>query len=62
MTYVDSRLAENPRRLSKTLTGELENVRAARNGDYRILFHLDDDPLVIWITAIDHRAHVYRSR
>ena len=60
MTFVDQRLAANPRRLSKPLTGELGHLRSARNGDYRVLFRLDDDPDVIWVVRVDHRANVYR--
>lgn len=30
-------LPENPARLSKPLTGELEGLRSARRGDYRVL-------------------------
>jgi mRNA interferase RelE/StbE len=62
MTYVDHRLAENPERLSKPLSGELAYLRSARNGDYRLLFRLTDDPAVRWIAHVDHRAHAYRSR
>jgi mRNA-degrading endonuclease RelE of RelBE toxin-antitoxin system len=66
MTYVESRLAVNPRRLSKALTGELEGLHTARNGDYRILLRIDDGiddgPPSIWIIHVDHRAHIYRPR
>lgn len=62
MTYVDHRLAGNPHRLSKALSGELAHLRSARNGDYRILFRLDDDRTVLWIIRVDHRAHAYRTR
>jgi mRNA interferase RelE/StbE len=62
LVYVDERLAENPHRLSKPLAGELHGNRTARNGDYRILLRVDDDPQIIWILRVDHRAHVYRSR
>ncbi|MEO6204360.1 MAG: type II toxin-antitoxin system RelE/ParE family toxin [Mycobacteriales bacterium] len=62
LVYVDERLAENPLRLSKPLEGELRGQRTARNGDYRILFRVDDDSLVLWILHVDHRAHVYRPR
>lgn len=61
MTYVDARLAVNRQR-SKPLAGELESLRTARNGDYRILLRIDDDDSVIWIIRVDHRAHTYRPR
>ena len=60
MTYVDHRLAEHPLRLSKQRSVDLADLRSARNGDYRVLFRLDDDAATIWIVRIDHRAHAYR--
>ncbi|HET6210939.1 MAG TPA: type II toxin-antitoxin system RelE/ParE family toxin [Jatrophihabitans sp.] len=62
LAYVDDRLAENPHRLSKPLAGELRGKRSARNGDYRVLFSIDDDRQIIWIIRVDHRAHGYRPR
>jgi mRNA-degrading endonuclease RelE of RelBE toxin-antitoxin system len=62
MVYVDERLAENPQRLSKPLEGDLRGQRSARNGDYRILLRVDDDPGIVWVIYVDHRAHVYRPR
>ena len=62
MTYVDQRLAENPQRLGKPLSGELAHLRSARNGDYRVLFRVTEDPAVIWIGRVDHRAHAYRPQ
>lgn len=62
LTYVDHRLAENPERLSKPLSGELAHLRSARNGDYRVLFWLSAHPAVLSIVHVDHRAHAYRPR
>ena len=62
LAYVDGRLAADPRRLSKPLDGDLAGLCTARNGDYRILLRIDDDPAAIWIIHVDHRAHVYRPR
>ena len=62
MTYIDNRLAENPYRLSRPLSAELAHLRGARNGDYRVLFRLDDEHAILWIIRVDHRAHAYRPR
>lgn len=62
LTYVEARLAENPLRLSEPLTAELDGLRGARNGDYRVLFRSDEGHGVLWIIHIAHRAHVYRPR
>jgi len=61
LTYVDHRLAVNPHRLSKELGGDLQGLRSARNGDYRVLLRIDDAEAIIWIVHVDHRARVYRS-
>ena len=56
-----SRLAENP------LTAP--NVKALahggfrlRVGDYRILYNIDDEVLVILVVKVGHRRDVYRNR
>lgn len=49
-------------RLSKAMHHELAHVRSARNGDYRVLFRLDDPANTVWVLHIDHRAHIYRRR
>jgi mRNA interferase RelE/StbE len=52
-------LAYNPRPPScKKLTGE-EKYRI-RSGNYRILFIIEDDILIIYIVKIGHRRDVYR--
>lgn len=58
--FITVPLAENPQRLSKPLRGELEKLRTARRGDYRVLFRIDEPGHFILITRIDHRAHAYR--
>jgi mRNA interferase RelE/StbE len=62
LVYVDERLAHNPHRLSKPLTGQLRGTRTARNGDYRLLLRIDEDSETVGILHVDHRAHSYRLR
>lgn len=54
-------LPENPARLSKPLTGELEGLRSARRGDYRVLLWIDEDTSTVVIVRVAHRADVYRT-
>jgi mRNA-degrading endonuclease RelE of RelBE toxin-antitoxin system len=61
VVYVDERLALNPMRLSKDLGGSFDGMRAARTGDFRVLFTLELDK-VLYVVRIDHRAHLYRHR
>jgi mRNA interferase RelE/StbE len=62
IVYVEERLTQDPRRLSKELAGEFAGIRSARNGDYRVLFRMDADDEILWILRVQHRAHLYRSR
>lgn len=52
-------LADNPRPHDcKKLSGE-EKYRI-RSGNYRILYLIEDDVLIIYIVKIGHRRNVYR--
>ena len=59
--FIGSPLAQNPRRLSKPLRDQLEGVRSARRGDYRILLRIDEENHTILVIDIDHRAHLCRT-
>jgi mRNA interferase RelE/StbE len=52
-------LAENPRPIgSVKLTGK-EQYRL-RQGNYRILYSIEDDVLIIYIVKIGHRKDIYK--
>ena len=53
-------ITDNPHRAGKPLTGELEGLRSARRGDYRIICEIIEDEAVVAIHRIQHRRHVYR--
>lgn len=46
--------------MSKPLRGEFDGLRAARRGDYRVLFSLDEATSTLLVMRIAHRADVYR--
>ena len=53
-------LAENPRpRGSQKLAGEAERYRI-RQGAYRIVYSVDDEPRTVTVVKIGHRRDVYR--
>lgn len=62
VAFVFGSLASNPRRRGKPLQGELEGRWAARRGDYRIVYRLDEDTKTMYVLRIGHRADVYRPR
>jgi mRNA interferase RelE/StbE len=62
VAFVFGSLAEDPKRRGKPLRGELIGRWAARRGDYRIVYRLDDDTKVMYVLKIARRADVYRMR
>lgn len=55
-------LLENPHRVGHSLRRELQGLRAARRGPYRVVYEIDDAKGLVRVLRIDHRADVYRSR
>ncbi|MGL4745285.1 MAG: type II toxin-antitoxin system RelE family toxin [Dermatophilaceae bacterium] len=58
--FVTIVLPTNPARMSKPLGGDLDGLRSARRGDYRVLLRLDDARRVVILHRVAHRAQVYR--
>ncbi|HRI62554.1 MAG TPA: type II toxin-antitoxin system RelE/ParE family toxin [Saprospiraceae bacterium] len=55
-------LEENPRPPGcKKLVGE-ENAWRIRIGDYRVLYEIQDQVLIVRVVDIDHRKDVYKKR
>ena len=46
-----------PRGCEELVGGERYRVR---QGDYRIVYSIEDDQLIIWIVKVGHRRDVYR--
>ncbi len=53
------RLAKNPF-LGKVLKGDLRGLRRLRVGDYRVIYEVRDDVLVVLVIRVAHRRDVYR--
>jgi mRNA interferase RelE/StbE len=54
-----SALSQDPRPVgSEKLTG-MERYRI-RQGDYRIVYQVQDDRLEVWVVKVGHRRDVYR--
>ncbi|MEO6880255.1 MAG: type II toxin-antitoxin system RelE/ParE family toxin [Mycobacteriaceae bacterium] len=58
--FVTVTLPENPLRLTKPLVEELDGLRSARRGDYRVLVRVNEVRRVVLVVRIAHRAQAYR--
>lgn len=52
--------ADDPKKLDKTLKGNLKNYWRYRVGDYRIIAEINDDEIEILIINIGHRKDIYK--
>lgn len=57
--FIAGPLAENPKRVGKPLRAPLAPLWSARRGDYRILYRIEDQRLVVQVVTIEHRRDVY---
>jgi mRNA-degrading endonuclease RelE of RelBE toxin-antitoxin system len=62
LTALKGTIRENPPRLGTKLVGELDGLYSARRGDYRIIYDIIDDPKMVVVHRIQHRAEAYRSQ
>ncbi len=61
--FITSTLVEDPYRLGKRLLlPPYRDTWSARRGAYRVLYEIDEERQIVTVTAIEHRADVYRSR
>jgi mRNA interferase RelE/StbE len=55
-------LADNPRPAGvKALQGQ-KGLFRLRVGDYRVIYHIHDEQLLVLVIKIGHRREVYRAR
>lgn len=54
-------LAAEPYRVGKPLRFELEGFWSARRGQYRVIYSIHDDRVLVRVVRISHRADVYRT-
>ncbi|NTW41722.1 MAG: type II toxin-antitoxin system RelE/ParE family toxin [Cellulomonadaceae bacterium] len=58
--FVNGPLAENPHRVGKQLVRDLAGYWSARRGQYRVIYVINDDEVLVTVVAVDHRRDVYR--
>ena len=60
--FIVGPLAINPRRVGKPLREPLAPLYSARRGEYRVLYRIEDERLVIEVVTIEHRRDAYHRR
>jgi mRNA interferase RelE/StbE len=53
-------LAENPHRVGKPLRGSLGGRYSARRGEFRVIYQIFDERVVVRVIHVAHRRDVYR--
>jgi mRNA interferase RelE/StbE len=60
--FLTGPLLDNPHRVGKLLTRELDGYHSARRGAYRVIYRIDEAERIVHVVRIDHRTDVYRTR
>ncbi|MFV9423253.1 type II toxin-antitoxin system RelE family toxin [Microbacterium sp. S1037] len=58
--FIVGALCENPRRVGKPLREPLAPLYSARRGEYRVLYRIVDERLIIEAVSVVHRRDAYR--
>ena len=58
--FIMGALRENPQRVGKQLVEPLFPLYSARRGEYRVIYRILDDVLIIDVVAVAHRRDAYR--
>ncbi|WP_283611188.1 type II toxin-antitoxin system RelE family toxin [Mycolicibacterium poriferae] len=58
--FIRGPLADNPHRVGKPLRDQLEGRYSARRGEFRVIYQIFDDRVVVRVIHIAHRRDVYR--
>ncbi len=62
LRYFRERIAtkEDPRRFGKQLTHDLVNLWRYRVRNYRMIYQIEDEKLIVLVLTIGHRKSVYK--
>jgi mRNA interferase RelE/StbE len=58
--FIRGPLAEDPHRVGRPLRGHLRGLYSARRGDFRVIYKIFDDRVVVEVITVQHRRDVYR--
>lgn len=59
--FIMGPLRQNPRRVGKPLREPLAPLFAARRGEYRVIYRIIDERLVVEVVSVVHRRDAYHS-
>lgn len=59
ISYLNYRVAGNPKSFGKALIGNLKGLWRYRVGDYRIICPIQEEQILILVLDIGHRREVY---
>lgn len=57
--FIRGPLADNPQRVGKPLRGRLAGKHSARRGEFRVIYEIHEDRVVVRVVSIRHRRDVY---
>lgn len=57
--FVSGPLLDNPHRVGKALRFELEGFFSARRGQYRVIYRIVEDEVIVEVVKISHRSDAY---
>jgi mRNA interferase RelE/StbE len=57
--FVSGPLLENPHRVGKSLRFGLEGFHSARRGQYRVIYRIVEDEVIVEVVKISHRSDAY---
>ncbi|MDE0136543.1 MAG: type II toxin-antitoxin system RelE/ParE family toxin [Acidimicrobiaceae bacterium] len=60
LDYIEHAVLLNPWRVGKPLRWELAGVWSARQGDYRVLYEIDEPNRTVVLLRVAHRRDAYR--
>ena len=58
--FIRGPLAETPHRAGKALHDQVEGRYSARRGEFRVVYQIFDDRIVVRVIHIAHRRDIYR--
>jgi mRNA interferase RelE/StbE len=58
--FIRGPLVENPHQVGKPLRDQLKGSYSARRGEFRVIYQIFDERVVVRVIHIAHRRDVYR--